>query len=65
MTDNHDWPEGAPRHAPYHAFTADHDEEAAAEQYRQRHGEDPEWVFEYRDGLLRLGPVPERGRRVA
>ena len=54
--DNNIWPTEAPYWAEYMTFTNDHDEEDAAERYRERYGEEPEWITD--DGkLLRLGPV--------
>ena len=56
MTDNH-WPEHAPTDGDYLTFTAGHDEDKAAARYREKHGTDPEWLFESDDGLLRAGPI--------
>jgi len=55
------WPEGAPRlGANYDTRTSDESEELAAMQFEARHGRPPGFVFVANDGLLRLGPVPER-----
>jgi len=58
MSDNHEWPKEAPRDADYQTFTRDHDEEDATRIFVERHGVEPEWVWESDDGLLRLGPEP-------
>jgi hypothetical protein len=56
----HAWPEGAPRNVLYMTFTADYDEEKATRLFRDRHGADPEYIFETADalGMLWLGPIP-------
>ena len=47
----------SPADAPYQAFTLDTREDVAAEIFRSRYGQHPEFVFES-NGLLLCGPVP-------
>ena len=54
-----DWPDGADWRLPYMTWPLPMDEDAAAAEFKARHGYPPEFVFAASDcgGLLRAGPV--------